>query len=474
MFRLSIELPEGSRRNSISIGNGEDCDIILSISQEFSEMLSNEEKALAYLVNSLFVYEGLLKDNKSSFYWERTKTILHGTEPIEIVMCLSENTELQRLQDLVKYTLAFSLNVFPDVRISRETGSGQTVDTMHNVIGVIDSVFLFSGGLDSIAGVANIISQGCKSKGIFVSHGSGQLTSLLEKRLIPFLKNMEVPICHVSVSRGSKGVQQLRGLLYFILGGLFARENGTNKLIVSEVVPTMYQPIYDILDEVTLTTHPTVIYLAKELFSVSFGFKLDVRLQFSNLTKSEALAQVPMESNLTKVLKSTNSCRNTMFVNHPETTHCGECLGCIIRRIAMILNGFEQPIERYYAWDILVKNVGEYGDGRGRKTKIERASLDNLLMILAFSKNLLTNNLDEMILAKIKDFDTSELFRRFSLEVMSVLHILYGPNGVGRNAYLKKFYEECFKIGIINEAVMQMRRREIIQKKYKPLPIANN
>ena len=401
MFRFTIELHDGSRRNSISIGDCEDCNIILSINQGFLEMLSIEEKALVYLVNSLFVYEGLLKDIKSSFYWERTEAILDGTEPIEIVMCLSENTELQRLEDLVKYTFAFCLNVFPDVRISRKTWSGKTVEPIRNITGAIDSVFLFSGGLDSIAGVANIVSQNCKSKGIFISHGSGQLTSLLEKHLIPFLKNMEVPIYHVSVTRGSNGVQQLRGLLYFIIGGLFAKENGTNKLIVSEVGPTMYQPIYDILDEVTLTTHPTVVYLAKEFFSVFFGFRLDVRLQFSNLTKSEALAQVPMNSSLTKVLKSTNSCRNTMFVNHPETTHCGECLGCIIRRIAMILNGFEQPNERYYTWDILVKNVGEYGDGRGRKTRIEPSSLDNLLMILTFSKNFLTNNLDEMILAKI-------------------------------------------------------------------------
>jgi hypothetical protein len=57
---------------------------------------------------------------------------------------------------------------------------------------------------------------------------------------------------------------------------------------------------------------------------------------------------------------------------------------------------------------------------------------------------------------------------------MSVLHILYGPDGVGRNAYLKKFYEECFKIGIINEEIAKTRRLEIIQKKYKPLSIANN
>lgn len=325
-----------------------------------------------------------------------------------------------------------------------------------------------------MAGVANIVNLGCKSEGIFVSHGSSQLTSLLEKSLIPFLKTMNVPTFHVSVSRGSKGVQQLRGLLYFILGGLFAKANGTNKLIVSEVGPTMYQPIYDILDEVTLTTHPTIVYLAKRLFSVAFGFELDVRLQFSNLTKSEALAQVSKEGNVARVLKNTNSCRDTRFINNPETTHCGECLGCIIRRIAMILNGFEQPIEGYYAWDVLVKDVGEYGDGRGHKTRIKLSSLDNLLMILAFSKNLLTNNMDEMILAKIEDFDVMELFRRFSLEVMSVLHILYGPNGVGRNVYIRRFYEECFKIGIISEEIVKKRQLEIIQRKYKPLTILEN
>ena len=474
VFRLTIELPKGISRNSINIGEDKDCDITLSISEMFLHMLSCEERELAYLVNSLFVYESLLMDDKNSFYRKRIVTTLNGTEPIEIVMCLSENVELQPLEDLVKYTLAFCLNVFPEVRISRGTGSIKNERPTRDITRRIDSVFLFSGGLDSLAGVANIVNLNCRSKGIFVSHGSSQLTSLLENSLIPFLANMKVPIFHVSVSRGSNQVQQLRGLLYFILGGLFAKVNGTNKLIVSEVGPTMYQPIYDILDEVTLTTHPTVVYLAKEFFSVVLGFDLDMRLQFSNLTKSEALAQLSKEDSMTRVMKNTNSCRNTMFAKHKKTTHCGKCLGCIIRRIAMILNGFEQPIEGYYASDVFVKNVGEYGNGRDQKLRIKQSSLDNLLMVLTFSKNLLINNLDEMILEKIEEFDMMKLFRRFSLEVMSVLHILYGPNGVGRNDYIRKFYEECSKIGISSEEIVKTRRLEIIQRKYKPLSISEN
>jgi len=478
MFRLTIE---ASKKSRITIGTDNKANIQLELDEKFRERLSETESDLAYLILSLFVYESLLKDGKKGHYYKKTKVEINGTEPIRIELSSVAENKYSSVSGLVKYTLLFTLGVSPQVSVVRPEFEPQgfhkeKVPGNANVGEKVDAVFLFSGGLDSLDGLSYLEDSKIKACGLFVSHGSAPLKSLVSDQLIPRIKNHSYKVTVVNVSKGSKGVQQLRGLVYFILGGLYAKVNGAHTLIVSEVGPTMYQPIYEILDEVTLTTHPVMVNLAKHFFLEMLNFELDIVLPFTDLTKAEALALIMDKKEYKEVAKSTNSCRNTRFAAAKKApTHCGHCLGCIVRRISMIVTKIENNIEDYYSSDVLVKDIGD-PDGRRPNTKISLNSMNDLLMLMNFSKEILLGKTNQIGYAKIRDYNAEELFRRFSLDVMSVLSILYGdedekPEGKGKNRYLKELYKEYKSLGIIDKALADKRAEEIKEKKYKPKSI---
>jgi len=475
MFRLTIE---ASKESKIIIGTDNKANIQLILKGELREHLSETDLDLAYLILSLFVYESLLKDGTKGHYYKKAKTEIHGTEPINIEFSSIGEDKYQVVSDLVKYTLSFALDVFPEVSVVRSerepSDSVKENDSSNDNAGEkVDAVFLFSGGLDSLIGLSYIEDSKIKARGLFVSHGYGPLKSLVSDQLMPFVNKHSYRVTVVNVSKGSKGVQQLRGLVYFVLGGLYAKVNGAHTLIVSEVGPTRYQPIYEILDEVTLTTHPVMVNLAKHFFLEMLNFELDIVLPFTDLTKAEALALITDKKEYKEIAKMTNSCRNTSFAAAKKApTHCGHCLGCIVRRISMIVTKIENNIEDYYSSDVLVKDIGD-PDGRRPNTKISLNSMNDLLMLMNFSKEILLGKTNQIGYAKIRDYNKEELFRRFSLDVMSVLSILYGdedekPEGKGKNRYLKELYKEYKSLGIIDKALADKRAEEIKEKKYKP------
>ena len=475
MFRLTIE---ASKESKIIIGTDNKANIQLILKGELREHLSETDLDLAYLILSLFVYESLLKDGTKGHYYKKAKTEIHGTEPINIEFSSIGEDKYQVVSDLVKYTLSFALDVFPEVSVVRSerepSDSVKENDSSNDNAGEkVDAVFLFSGGLDSLIGLSYIEDSKIKARGLFVSHGYGPLKSLVSDQLMPFVNKHSYRVTVVNVSKGSKGVQQLRGLVYFVLGGLYAKVNGAHTLIVSEVGPTRYQPIYEILDEVTLTTHPVMVNLAKHFFLEMLNFELDIVLPFTDLTKAEALALITDKKEYKEIAKMTNSCRNTSFAAAKKApTHCGHCLGCIVRRISMIVTKIENNIEDYYSSDVLVKDIGD-PDGRRPNTKISLNSMNDLLMLMNFSKEILLGKTNQIGYAKIRDYNKEELFRRFSLDVMSVLSILYEhedeePEGKGKNRYLKELYKEYKSLGIIDKALADKRAEEIKEKKYKP------
>jgi len=474
MFRLTIE---ASKESKIIIGTDNKANIQLILKGELREHLSETDLDLAYLILSLFVYESLLKDGTKGHYYKKAKTEIHGTEPINIEFSSIGEDKYQVVSDLVKYTLSFALDVFPEVSVVRSerepSDSVKENDSSNDNAGEkVDAVFLFSGGLDSLIGLSYIEDSKIKARGLFVSHGYGPLKSLVSDQLMPFVNKHSYRVTVVNVSKGSKGVQQLRGLVYFVLGGLYAKVNGAHTLIVSEVGPTRYQPIYEILDEVTLTTHPVMVNLAKHFFLEMLNFELDIVLPFTDLTKAEALALITDKKEYKEIAKMTNSCRNTSFAAAKKApTHCGHCLGCIVRRISMIVTKIENNIEDYYSSDVLVKDIGD-PDGRRPNTKISLNSMNDLLMLMNFSKEILLGKTNQIGYAKIRDYNKEELFRRFSLDVMSVLSILYDedeePEGKGKNRYLKELYKEYKSLGIIDKALADKRAEEIKEKKYKP------
>ncbi|RLI99109.1 MAG: hypothetical protein DRP00_00075, partial [Candidatus Aenigmatarchaeota archaeon] len=94
-----------------------------------------------------------------------------------------------------------------------------------------------------------------------------------------------------------------------------------------------------------------------------------------------------------------------------------------------------------YAWDGLVKDIGEKVIGRQRNAWIKQSNFLDLHTILRFARNILEdNNLPDHTNFKIKQYGKDILFKRFALDVFLHLFVLYDQQRSGRNTFAKKFY----------------------------------
>ncbi len=436
--------------------------------QSSSEIIRNfpeVEKELSNIVIALFVYEALLKDgNYNNKGASKVQQKLKGNEKIKIQLENLDKNKASKLGIAIQGILSFCLDVCPDVIV--ESNYSYDINSLKKHTFSNKSVGLFSGGADSFAGFSVLSNKFSINEYVFVSHGSTQLQILLMAKLKPIFDNKNLELVYFNVSKGrSEGVQQLRGLLYMTIGSLYARTINSNKLVVAETGPTMIQPPYDILDEVTLTTHPFVIRMVEELYKLYFDEKLTIQTPFKDMTKAEALSLVNKDNISINYIKKTNSCRNTMFANSTYS-HCGKCLGCIVRRISMILSDFELPEEDYYAWNVFVMDINEKVYGRGKNVHMHFKDLSNIIMLGESSRNILLNKWDDISSIKIKEQGKENLFKRFALDFFTVLYLLYDKNKIGRNEYLKQFYIQCKKEGIINENIANGRLNDIANNSY--------
>ncbi|MGI0485509.1 Qat anti-phage system QueC-like protein QatC [Pantanalinema rosaneae CENA516] len=239
----------------------------------------------------------------------------------------------------------------------------------------LDTVCLFSGGLDSLVGAIDILEEG-KNVALISHHGAGMTQSFQQK----VLRGLEAEYGNFITSysfyvqppkrRTGPGEPSMRSrsILFLAMGTFVAS-------LFSEAVPLVVAENGLISLNVCLTsarlgslstrtTHPHFISLYQELLD-SIGLKNPVELPYQFQTKGEMFKQVANYDLLSKLVDITMSC------SHPESgrylgkapgNHCGYCVPCIIRRASLAAVGLDKGI---YNIDIL-KNEPSYENDRGR------------------------------------------------------------------------------------------------------------
>jgi len=187
---------------------------------------------------------------------------------------------------------------------------------------------LFSAGLDSYVGFLEARRKFGNVRAAFIRHKDQGALSTLAGQLgsrtgSMNLKTIDAPD-HEGYTRLSRGV-------LYVLNSFLLRERN---VIVSEVGPTMYQPRFTLLDDVSITTHPDILRFSKRIAEEVLGTKLTIVKPNENLTKAE-LASVGSKNDS---LVQTCSCRNTMFAAAP-IPNCGTCYSCVVRRLALFCSG---------------------------------------------------------------------------------------------------------------------------------------
>jgi len=206
--------------------------------------------------------------------------------------------------------------------------------------GMPRSIALFSGGLDSFAGVLDLLQRG--NHAVLVSHesqtGTVRTQQALYKALTQYFPSQVSHYtfeCHLrGVERPPEETQRTRAFLYCSIGFALAEACNVDELSVYENGVTSLN-LYRREDlanaRASRTTHPRTMFLLSNLFSLIRDRPFSVRLPFFHLTKRDVIERI-CASPLRHLISSTVSC--TRAFQREGTTHCGICFQCIDRRLA--------------------------------------------------------------------------------------------------------------------------------------------
>lgn len=229
-------------------------------------------------------------------------------------------------------------------------------------------VALFSGGLDSTAGVLERLSTTEKSL-CLVSHVSGSSSiKRTQARLLAEFKrrfpNRVHPLsfeCGLSnINRAPEETQRARFLLYSSIALAVAVAYGQHQITVFEngITSIHLRKRQDHLNSrSTRTTHPLTIRMLTGLFDRVVGSRSTIETPYLWQTKTEIVSRLA-RFGAADLFSSTVSCGKT--IKEGSQTHCGSCSQCIDRRIAAYAAGLgNRDDEGLYHFDFAREPLGD-------------------------------------------------------------------------------------------------------------------
>ena len=228
-------------------------------------------------------------------------------------------------------------------------------------------VALFSGGLDSLAGVLDHLET-TNEQTCLVSHQSQPGTVRTQRQLVAALKD-HYPgrvfhykfECHLKGIRAVEETQRSRAFLYTSIAFAIAQAYGQGGFSVYEngITGINFPRRVDLAEaRASRTTHPKTIYHLKQLFSLLGGRETHIQLPFLWRTKTDTLALL-RDGPHPELIPSSVSCSKT-FQNLGQATHCGGCSQCVDRRFAAYAAKADDIDESgIYANDIISNSISD-------------------------------------------------------------------------------------------------------------------
>ena len=235
------------------------------------------------------------------------------------------------------------------------------------------TVSLFSGGLDSLAGLAAHSMQMQSSSHILVSgythhrlaeRQRSQLKKLQQSNLGRDFPSSKPTVLHVPIHFGIhklKGMreekgQRTRSLVFLALGAAAALQAGVDTLWVYENgIGALNLP----LNESQLGVdnyrgvHPRSLMMAESLFELALDQPFRIKNPFLFHTKVE-MCRALKHAGLVDAINCTVSCDSFPLRIPGKPSQCGYCTSCVLRRQSLYLAGFaEYDSGSLYQYDVL-------------------------------------------------------------------------------------------------------------------------
>jgi 7-cyano-7-deazaguanine synthase in queuosine biosynthesis len=223
-------------------------------------------------------------------------------------------------------------------------------------------IILFSGGLDSLAGVIERLNSYPSRKVCLVSHNANTSTINTQKRLVAALqekygqeriKHYKFESHFMNYEKCMEETQRTRMFLYSAIAfsishcynkkEIYIFENGITSINIPKQADVFHA-------RASRTTHPKTIGLLNNFYSF-LNDKFVIQMPYMMKTKGDIL-KVFIDYSETNIIPSSVSCSRTR--SKPTAyTHCGCCSQCIERRFAIYYENLEDIFD-YYESDFIM------------------------------------------------------------------------------------------------------------------------
>lgn len=297
------------------------------------------------------------------------------------------------------------------------------------------AVLLFSGGIDSMCAASDFISQ--KKELVLVSHNThaNKVVDRSQRKVHEALENFyktkvkhvhikvygrKSPTHHFPEPNKRENSQRTRSFLFLSLAALVTKRCGFNKVLymAENGQFAIHLPLNSarVGPFSTHTADPNFVLHAQEIFrTVLSNPNFEISNPFLYKTKAEVFAVMPKK--LQKEVYNSASC--WMIAHVKGEKHCGFCIPCISRRIALEYNGLKL---NEYDVDIFKADLNNFDDeNTGKKNMI-----DYLEFITKFKKVTPQNKAElicdfpELINPAIDEDKAIKLYERVSQQSFKV------------------------------------------------------
>ncbi len=293
---------------------------------------------------------------------------------IEISIPVVNAGRLQLVRPLLEELLRTLSNDSWRVTFRQESGEPETASVAAPKGG---ATLLFSGGIDSLAAAIELGSSVPELQ--LVSHATrNQRTSVTQDNLVTLLHSIGIAPPHrkflvsatstapaANISFDTESSQRTRSFLFLTLGVLCARRAGHTEVVylAENGQMAIHLPLTParIGAFSTHTAHPDVLAKAKSFFNDTLLTNLHIANPYVHKTKAEVTKIV--WDRLSAAIPITISCWKTARMVG-AATHCGACVPCIVRRIAIESHGNDPTT---YERDLFAEpfaGLGEMDEGR--------------------------------------------------------------------------------------------------------------
>ena len=206
-------------------------------------------------------------------------------------------------------------------------------------------VCLYSGGLDSFAGLATRVSEEPRRHYLCLSVTPNQRQKQRQREQLAFLHTeFATKVTHIPVryclreaeKHPQEPTRRTRGFLFGIIGGVTALMAGSNTLHLYENgVGAINLPLdgSQIGIDNSRSVHPITLQLLSRLLSLLSGQQFVIKNDCLHLTKAE-MCRHPGVKRVSSEIARTFSCDGFPVRRH-KLAQCGFCTSCLLRRQAL-------------------------------------------------------------------------------------------------------------------------------------------